>query len=101
MIGKPFPATTGAADGLLQHFAWRKRVRDLLLRIGVRADPGDWVFHCDQAGLWTWEYATPHAISRRSTSSFRTVKKCLKDANEHGFSSLFSSYSICRSDGGE
>jgi hypothetical protein len=75
---------------------WRQQLRDLMLELGFAPDPGEWIFCSDHQNQWGWEYARPGMAAVRSTTFFSELGVCLRDANEHGFSSAFAFYCIRR-----
>jgi hypothetical protein len=72
---------------------WRHNLRDLVIELGFVPDPGEWMFFADDQQQWRWEYSRRGEVLARSTGYFGEFKRCLHDANEHGFSSLFAFYS--------
>jgi hypothetical protein len=68
-------------------------VRDLLIELGFAPDPGEWLFCETPQGNWVWEYNVSRSVVARSSTFFADFTQCLRDAREHGFSSLFGLYS--------
>ena len=71
---------------------WRQQLRDVMLELGFAPDPGEWIFCFDHQNQWGWEYVRPGVAPVRSTTFFSELGVCLRDANEHGFSSPFAFY---------
>jgi hypothetical protein len=69
-------------------------LHDLLMELGFRQDPIEWVFYRGRDDLWLWEYRKNGDLIRRSDVTFPTQEDCIRDASENGFSRIFSRYGI-------
>jgi hypothetical protein len=81
------------SEGEPPELYWRHNLRDLVIELGFAPDPGEWIFFADDQEQWRWEYTRRGVVVARSTGYFCEFKRCMEDANEQGFSSLFAFYS--------